>query len=164
MLVTDLDGTLIPYNQNNREATAFNHELVKQWQARGITAIAIATNQGGMNFADGLNRYPTTAVVAKRIRYAIDELAKYGITVKSVIASVYHLNADFKLTSNTMVRFIKNCEHLDIPISAKGTEQYRKPNPQMLFDLRATEYWGDSPEDEGAAKTARVKFYHVERF
>lgn len=173
MLATDLDGTLIPYGQNNQQPTAFNHELAMQWKQRGITKLCIATNQGGMVFSNGENKYPTPQIVAWRIAYAIDELSKHGITVKTVIASVYHPKATIKMIGDAMLGLAQEFAALamfgkfnvgKVELRTKGTEFYRKPNPQMLFDLKATEYWGDSPEDADAARNANVRFFSVDRF
>ena len=173
MLTADLDGTLIPYGQTNQQPTAFNHELAMQWKQSGVTELCIATNQVGMVFSNGKNKYPTTQIVAWRIAYAIDELSKHGITVKTVIASAYHPKASIKLIGDAMLGLAQEFAALamfgkfnvgKVTLLTKGTEQYRKPNPQMLFDLKATEYWGDSTEDEEAAKNAAVKFFSVARF
>lgn len=163
MLTTDLDGTLISYSSGS--APAFNHALAAQWKAEGVAEIAIATNQGGILFADGKNKFPTAEIVASRIIFAAVELSKYNIKISKMIISVYH--PKFKhgqISADLISRPLLNAKKEIPSMQIETGEQWRKPSPKMLQAIKATNCYGDSDEDKAAAEAANIPFHKVERF
>lgn len=164
-IVSDLDGTIIPYANNNTEATTINPDLVALWQSCGISRIKIATNQGGINFADGLNKYPTAEMVAKRLAFAVSALAEAGIEVTEICAATYHPKATPEMAWWSAIELESKVEKVsNVSISANFGPEYRKPEIMMFVKLGATLYFGDSDEDAAAASAAGCKFARVERF
>lgn len=163
MLTADLDGTLISYGSGS--TPTFNHALAAQWQAEGVTEIAIATNQGGILFADGKNKFPTAETVANRIIFAFMELGKYNIKISKMIISVYHPNFKHGQISADLISRPLFRAKQEIPSMRIETgEQWRKPSPKMLQAMKATSYYGDSDEDQAAAEAFKIPFYKIERF
>ena len=167
MIALDLDGTLLDYAPEGPEPRV-NHAVIAALQARGVTEVAICTNQGGLPFGvlgklrkDG-RPYPTPFQFAVRLIEAIKVLVGVGIAVKAVHVSLWHDYAEAQAIREAQ-RAIE-VHRYGVPVVVYTTPAARKPSPLMLRAVGASEYWGDSPEDAEAARNAGVPFVHVERF
>ena len=109
--------------------------------------------------------YPTPEQFLGRLRVARFALSKAGISVGAVRVSVFHPRADAAVIQQA-ARLVRSglgrLEPLDWTVYT--TASARKPQPLMLRSVGATEYWGDSEEDEQAAQAAGVPFVRVDRF
>ena len=171
MIALDLDGTLVDYSPEG-ERPAVNWQLIRQLAARGVTEVAIVTNQGGLPwFVMGVTRqdgrpYPAPAQFLNRLSVAVNALSDSGIRVAAVRVCVYHPRADATAIQRAALEVRAGTQRAartgDWHVYT--TARARKPEPLMLRSVGATEYWGDSPEDEGAARAAGVPFMPVERF
>ena len=170
MIALDLDGTLLDFAPEG-PAPRINPAVIAALQARGVTAVGIVTNQGGLPFGvagklrkDG-RPYPTPEQFAVRLRAAVRALNRTCIIVAAVRVSCWHPYADasdiqrvaYQVRGQLSAGCIRDW-------TVYTTARARKPQPFMLYSARATEYWGDSPEDAEAAHNAGVPFVHVERF
>ena len=175
MIALDLDGTLLDYSPEG-PTPHVNPAVIAALQARGVTAVGIVTNQGGLCFGvagklrkDG-RPYPTPRQFATRLQAAVLALNEAGIRVVFVRVSCWHDAAarqpeiaDAVQRAAREVRlWLAGLRALDWCVYT--TAAARKPSPLMLRAVGATEYWGDSPEDAEAAHNAGVPFVHVERF
>ena len=167
MIALDLDGTLLDYSPDG-PTPRVNRAVIAALQARGVTAVAILTNQGGLCFGvlgklrrDG-RPYPTPEQFAVRLRAAIAALTDAGIAVACVHVSLWHDYAPEDALALAAIQV--ESVYYGGPVMVYTTARARKPQPFMLYSARATEYWGDSPEDAEAARNAGVPFVHVERF
>ena len=150
-------------------------------QQRGVREIAICTNQGGLCFGvlgytrrDGCE-YPTPQRFDMRLAVVDAALSMYGISVCAVRVSCWHKAAETQpevaAAVQAAARQVRMCLasrnrqfHSDIDWRVYTTAAARKPQPLMLRSVGATEYWGDSDEDEGAAIAAGIPFVRVARF
>lgn len=166
MIAFDLDGTILNYN-GHTIAIRYNYALINLLrQTTVINTVAILTNQGGMAFSrQNPARYPTPERVAMRIYSASQFLQNNGWSVAVVMASCYHPRAqavDVQWAAATLRTYLAA---FGVPRwRVYTTERARKPNPLMLRAAGATMYFGDSDEDEAAAKAAGVRFVRVKRF
>ncbi len=179
MIALDLDGTLLDYSPEG-PTPRINHALMARLAVRGVREVAILTNQGGLCFGvlgykrkDG-KPYPTPAQFYMRLAIARNALAMHGIAVSAVRVSCWHKAAaqpEIAAAVQLAARQVRECLakhrvqfHSDVDWTLYTTARARKPQPLMLHSVGATEYWGDSDEDEGAARAAGVPFVHVDRF
>ena len=171
MIALDLDGTLLDYSPEGPE-TRVNWQLIRQLAALGVTEVAIVTNQGGLPWfvMDVLRKdgrpYPSPAQFLNRLAVAVDALSRYEIKVDDVRVSCYHPRADEAAIQRAATEVRAGIQRAIIAGDwhVYTTARARKPEPLMLRSVGATEYWGDSDEDEGAARAAGVPFVRVERF
>ena len=171
MIALDLDGTLLDYSPEGPEP-AVNHAVIARLVERKVAEVAILTNQGGLPFgvAGKLRRdgrpYPTPRQFAVRLAEAIQALWEAGIEVEAVRVSCWHQYAAAhdiqRAASRTryMLSFMGRMSQSTVYTTAAA----RKLNPLMLHSVGATEYWGDSDEDEQAAANAGIPFVRVKRF
>lgn len=170
MRAFDLDGALADFSPEGLE-TRVNIRLIYQLRRQGAREIAICTNQGGLpwHVAGILRRdgrpYPSPEQFLARLDTVRCWLRMSGIVVAAVRVSCYHPKARQEWIERA-ARLVR-CGLGDMPIPdwrVYTTAAARKPNPLMLRSVRATEYWGDSDEDEQAAQAAGIPFVRVERF
>ena len=171
MIALDLDGTLLDYSPEG-ERPAVNWAVIRALAARGVCKVAIVTNQGGLPWfvMDVLRKdgrpYPSPAQFLNRLAVAVDALSRYGIKVDDVRVSCYHPRADEAAIQRTATEVRAGIQRAAVAGNWRvyTTARARKPQPLMLRSVGATEYWGDSPEDGGAARAAGVPFVKVDRF
>ena len=175
MIALDLDGTLLDYSPEG-ERPAVNWWALNELQRRGVRRAAFLTNQGGICFGvmgslrkNGLP-YPTPKQFYVRLGVAISALAQRRINVDAVRVSCWHPAAQTQPEVAAAVqKAAQEVRGLLAPLHwvewcVYTTARARKPEPLMLRSVGATEYWGDSPEDGGAARAAGVPFVKVDRF
>ena len=170
MIALDLDGTLLDYSPES-DSPRVNRDVIKALQRRGIREVAICTNQGGLPWhVMGARRkderpYPSPEQFCLRLRAAVTALSGVGIKVVAVRVSVFHPRAD-EAAIQRAARAVRTDLGRLMYVETKvyTTARARKPQPLMLHSVVATEYWGDSDEDGGAAQAAGVPFVRVERF
>lgn len=163
---SDIDGTLLDYNYSEGAPT-INYKLIQQWRNRSVILI---TNQGGLAFGvQGLKRkdgrpYPTPELFLSRLDALVKTLRSCDIAVPLVYVSLYHDNAPISTTIR--VRDILEGEFVQRSFGGHIhiSKFYRKPNRAMLLLAGISVYYGDSDEDEEAAKNAGVEFVRVSRF
>lgn len=167
VIASDIDGTLLDYDYAPGELPAVNHALIEQMRRRD-NYIALITNQGGLAFGvmgairkDG-RRYPRPADFLARLTYLAVALFHADFALDAVRVAIYHPKAppDALLDVLSALGGVFG----DLPLHVWGGEDYRKPSPKMLLSIPATCYYGDSDEDEQAAKAAGIEFVRVERF
>ena len=169
-LALDLDGTLLDYAPEGPRPRV-NWAVIRELRRRGVKQVAICTNQGGLPWhVMGARRkderpYPSPEQFCLRLRAAVTALSGVGIKVVAVRVSVFHPRAD-EAAIQRAARAVRTDLGRLMYVETKvyTTARARKPEPLMLRSVGATEYWGDSPEDEGAARAAGVPFMPVERF
>lgn len=167
MIALDLDGTLLDYSPEGPEPRV-NPAVIAALQARGVTEVAICTNQGGLPFGvldykrKDNRPYPKPEQFAVRLRAAIAALTDAGIRIACVRVSLWHDYATEDALAMAAIQ-VKSV-HYGVPVMVYTIPAFRKPNPFMLYWVGATEYWGDSDEDAQAAHNAGVPFVRVERF
>ena len=168
MIACDIDGTLLNYNQQPGQTPAINHALIAQL-APQTDRIALITNQGGLVFGwQQRNRpdrkYPVPGDFALRLRHLHQALLEAGIMVNSVQVSLYHPKADADQLDAVRDVLWAEADDIDVPVAVYINETYRKPAPDMLAAVGVTAYYGDSDEDEAAARAAGCAFVRVARF
>ena len=172
MIALDLDGTLLDYAPEGPQPRVNGSvilSLLRVGAAR--TGVAICTNQGGLPWhVMGARRkderpYPSPEQFCLRLRAAVTALSGVGIKVVAVRVSVFHPRAD-EAAIQRAARAVRTDLGRLMYVETKvyTTARARKPQPLMLHSVVATEYWGDSDEDGGAAQAAGVPFVRVERF
>ena len=170
MIALDLDGTILDYSPE-ADRPRVNPVVVNALVRRGVHEVAILTNQGGLPWhVMGVMRrdgrpYPSPAQFCLRLRCAIAALSRANIAVGMVRVSMFHPRADNAAIQHA-ARLVR-ADLRDLPWvewHVYTTAAARKPQPLMLRSVEATEYWGDSDEDEGAARAAGISFVRVERF
>lgn len=163
MIALDLDGTII---SQDRTSDAINWQIIDALRSRGVLAVAICTNQGGLPFrVMGSDRYPTAADFGRRLALAARAIRSRGMYVTRVRVCTYHPKA----TDAAIQRAARDCRAVLAALGCADwhvytTDQARKPNGLMLVSVGAAEFWGDSADDQGAAAAAGVPFVAVQRF
>ena len=175
MKVFDFDGTLADFSPEG-PISRINMQLVADLARQGVREIGFATNQGGLCFGvlgsvrrDG-RPYPTPDQFLRRLDCAGVVLARAGIVIVDVRVSCWHKAAETQpevtaavQAAARRVRAGLHARHFPM-WRVYTTAAARKPNPLMLRSVGATEYWGDSDEDAGAAQAAGIPFVRVPRF
>ena len=172
MIAIDLDGTLLDYDYDPyRAESRVNYALLRQLRIAGVEQAAIATIQGGTPFGlMGAKRrdgrcYPTPDDFMRRLHLACEALRNGGIAVAAVRVCVFHPHAEdryIQAAARFMRQYMPGVLVPDWRVYT--TAAARKPSPLMLRSVGASEYWGDSDEDEGAAQAAGIPFVRVARF
>ena len=175
MKAFDLDGTLTDFSPEG-QIPRVNMQLVSDLAQQGVREIAVATNQGGLCFGvlgsvrrDG-RPYPTPEQFFRRLDCVGDALARVRIDIVDVRVSCWHRAAETQPEVAAAVQAA--ARQLRAGLHARHfpmwrvytTAAGRKPAPLMLRSVQASEYWGDSDEDEGAAQAAGIPFVRVARF
>ena len=154
----DLDGTILNYNAHKSEIRA-NPALLEMLPQHAD--IVIISNQGGIP----LGRIESPQV-ARRVYAACQFLEDGGYSVLWSYFSVYHPNATDKqaeYAGKNLRRALEKVFEAGF-WSVFTTARSRKPEPYMLKMTQISAYYGDSPEDEQAAKAAGIPFVKVPRF
>lgn len=86
------------------------------------------------------------------------------ITIVGVQVSLYHYKAAANQPDAVQDVVWAAVDDIDVPIAVWTGAQWRKPSSEMLQAVKATVYYGDSDEDETAAKAAECAFVRVARF
>jgi len=169
VIALDLDGTLLDYSPASG-APRVNPAAIDMLIARGVSRVAIVTNQGGLPFGVAGKRrkdgqpYPTPAQFCARLDAAHRALTRRGIHIIAVRVSCWHAYAD-PATIQLAARQVRDFGRgFGSDWTVYATERARKPAAFMLHSVGATEYWGDSPEDAQAAANAGISFVAVQRF
>ncbi len=170
MIALDLDGTLLDYAPAGPQPR-INRQALTALAQRRTRAVAICTNQGGLPWwAMGVTRrdgqpYPSPDQFLYRLAVAVGALERYGIAVAAVRVCVFHPRAD-EAAIRRAARLVRaGMSSILVPDWHIYTRpDARKPAPLMLRSVGATEYWGDSEEDAGAALAAGIPFVRAERF
>lgn len=161
MICLDFDGVVANYG-NHLTETRFNDALLALLPPARQT-VAIITNQGGMAFHGvAPERYPSPERVAMRLLAGIGWLEARGYRVQMVLVSAYHPRADRQAIERAAAQLRRAL--VLVPLTVYTTARSRKPSPFMLRVAGAGVYYGDSPEDEEAARAAGVPFVRVPRF
>lgn len=162
MIALDLDGTLISLD---RATDAVNVALLHELRQRGARRIAICTNQGGIPFRImGSERYPSAADFGRRL-LAVGRCAwTHGVSVEAVRVACYHPKATPAAIERAARELRPSVAHVCPNWHVYASEAARKPHGLMLRSVGATEYWGDSEDDAGAAADAGIPFVRIERF
>lgn len=172
MVALDLDGTLLDYGFNPGESyTRINYDLLDTIRRRGVEQAAIVTIQGGTPFgvmgakrSDG-HFYPSPTDFMERLYCAGEALRNIGVYVAAIRVCVFHSRAEDRYIQGAARYMRQYMPGLLVPDwHVYTTARARKPSPLMLRSVGATEFWGDSNEDEGAALAAGIPFIKVERF
>lgn len=181
IVYSDIDGTALDYDYLP-DAVKVNRELIYWWRSCGIDKVALISNQGGLPFGvtytkrkDG-RPYPQPETCARRLATLAIALYECGIRIVDVRYCVFHPRANplhvelaaRKLRAAMIPRTVDRW-------TVYTTERARKPAPLMLnaarnYAARAFPddlggvYYGDSDEDEAAARAAGLAFVRVDRF
>ena len=171
MIAIDLDGALLDYSPEGA-LPAVNWAVIRALAARGVRKVAVVTIQGGLPWhvmgvlrKDG-RPYPSPAQFLNRLSVAVNALSDCGIRVAAVRVCVYHPHAAAAAIQRAALEVRAGMQRAAMTGNwhVYTTPRARKPEPLMLRSVGATEYWGDSPEDGGAARAAGVPFVKVDRF
>lgn len=156
----DIDGTLLNYGKRPGEPDVANLKLIKAI-AKETSEIALITNQGGIGIG-----FVDVADWVKRVRFLVGILAEHNIDVKSIQISIYHDKADPELLPRQSQKLADALwKEFDFSYAVFIAPNSRKPHPLMLDAASVNIYYGDSQEDEDAAKWSRQTFFRkVERF
>ena len=159
---------MLDYDYIPGQPPKINHALIEQLKGQEI---ALVTNQDWLPFGikgairkDG-RPYPKPADFVDRLKYLLEALDQVGVKVASIRICIYHPKADPKDNRSAFYEVLRLVDPVfsgDIDLSSDET--WRKPSPYMLINVGATIYYGDSPEDEGAANAAWCEFVCVDRF
>jgi len=156
--IFDVDGTIA-----ERDTTDLLPG-VAEWFAANQTAVALATNQGGVglrhwmiegNFGDP-SKYPDEIDVKVRMRKLRKKL---GIRSSNVFIS-------FAYQSKTSGKWNPVVQAAD----EEWSQEWRKPSPGMLIaamrrnGAKSAVMVGDSDEDRAAARAAGIDFIHANEF
>ena len=172
MIAIDLDGTLLDYDYDPyRAESRVNYALLRQLRIAGVEQAAIATIQGGTPFGlMGAKRrdgrcYPTPEDFMQRLHIACEALRHAGIEATAARVCVFYPRAEARYIQASARYMRQYMPGLMVPDwTIYTTAAARKPSPLMLRSVGASEYWGDSDEDEGAAIAAGIPFVRVARF
>lgn len=170
MIALDIDGTLLDYAPVGAHPRA-NWELIKCLLRRRVHRVALCTNQGGLPWwtlgavrRDGQS-YPSPDQFLYRLAVAVGVLDRYGVSVAAVRVCVFHPKAPDAAIQRAARLVREGMGSILIPDWRIYTRaDARKPEALMLRSVGASEYWGDSDEDAGAAQAAGVPFVRVQRF
>ena len=168
MIALDLDRTAV--SGYDHLPLTVNPALLVALLQRNVRCVTFGTNQGGLPwFIAGIPRadgrlYPSPEQFVGRLQFAVSSLAQCGIEVAAVRVCVFHPRAEDRhiQTAAHQVRDLLAGSRFGWRVYT--TAAARKPSPLMLRSVGATEYWGDSNEDEGAAIAAGIPFVRVARF
>ncbi len=171
MIACDIDGTLLDYAYDR--IGVINRSFVERLVKLPVDAIALVSNQGGISLgvagakrADG-RWYPTPQLCFNRLMTVYLTLRQYHIKIVRVAYCVYHPRATPNAIANA-ARQLRRLINLNVPdrfdYTIYETARARKPNPLMLRAVNASIYYGDSDEDEEAARAAGIAFARVPRF
>ena len=169
----DLDGTILAFDANCEDMRP-NHDFLAYLQGRGVTQVAVCTNQGGLSLGgrggvrhNGL-LYPTIHQFLARAEAAWLNLKAYGILLYDLRVSLYHPRSRQHEIDAVYVRLLsaqRGMPGMSLHLYRNPTS--RKPRPQMLLDVGGGSmrcFYGDSDDDEGAAVAAGIEFVRVPRF
>lgn len=157
LYIFDVDGTIA-----ERDTTDLLPG-VAEWFAANQTAVAFATNQGGVGLRYWMEtagfgepeKYPTEEMIIKRLHALADRLQ----------VSRLNLYASFAYQSKSSGKWA--------PSENDGLfweRAWRKPEPGMLIHAiemagaKSAVMVGDSKEDEQAANAAGIDFIHADEF
>lgn len=166
MKTFDIDGTLLDYDYLPGEDPVINRGLIATLEPG--ERIALVTNQGGLAFGlMGIQRkdgrhYPRSADFVWRLNKLVNCLTDAGVIVADVHVCTFHPKAPPEKCEEAAAS-IKEMLPSDT-VKAYFFERWRKPNPSMLVEARATVYYGDSEEDAEAAARLHIPFVRVTRF
>lgn len=168
----DLDGTILNFLVGN-QAAKWNHDLIARLSEDGVKCVAVCTNQGGLGFGEkGAIRkdsgmpYPTVYQFLARVESAWLALRTYGILLTDLRVSLFHprlLQHEIDGVFYEILRAQPGMPEMELHLYRGSL--HRKPNYGMLMDVGTlTRFYGDSDDDEGAARAAGIEFHRVERF
>lgn len=170
MICYDFDGTIVDYGDHTYPPSIayplFAHHDKTQ-------PIAIVTNQGGLPcgmlgmIRDDGRPYPAPRQFTDRVLYTVDALSKRGVHVAEIHCCVYNSKIAHDCLSQCAGIVYTELHTLEATmdrIEVHYVELCRKPSPSMLLKARAHIYYGDSDEDDEAARRAGVDFVRVPRF
>lgn len=171
MIALDFDGTVANYGGGPFQ---LNRPLIRSiWQAQPLMLpdCAICTNQGGLVWGV-LNRrrygdpgkFPTPESFVRRIDLAQQKMPLHGLRLDELRLCVYHPKAPESLIKTTAQQVRDLLRGAPFAWTVHETPAARKPAALMLRAVRATIYYGDSDEDEAAARNAGIPFMRVARF
>lgn len=170
MFASDIDGTLLGYDDLPGEEPAINFSLIRRIRER-TDKLALVTNQGGLPFGvmgavrrDG-QRYPTPEDFVGRLAHLGEACIECGLFLTGLYVCTFHPKATpeavyFAAEAVDDLLFGKPWHWLSVHVYPG--EIMRKPSPAMLQAAKATRYYGDSDEDAQAA--LGIEFVRVERF
>jgi hypothetical protein len=165
MVALDMDGTLLDYSPEGQEPRV-NWAVIAMLKARAACSAAIYTNQGGLLFGvRGLQRrdgkpYPQPQQFIVRLSCAV---ADVRVSCWHQAAEQDDIMAAALQAAASRVR--QGLPGLGLPAwTVYTTPKARKPRGDVLRWMGATEYYGDSDEDEHAAAAAGIPFVRVVRF
>jgi hypothetical protein len=175
-IASDLDGTVLDYDYSPEGRG--DGGLLDRWLLAGVRQVVFISNQGGLPFGiAGARRkdgrpYPTPEIVVRRLKSATWACETAGIDVLGVLYCVWHPRAEESQIERA-ARVLR--EELArwpgaIPWRVYATGRARKPSGLMLRAVPAfvgrvpVAYYGDSDEDEAAARDAGIAFVRVDRF
>lgn len=161
----DLDGTILNYGGQAAGDVRVNHAFIARLHADGVEAVAIISNQGGINFHDiAPTTYPSAAQVARRIEAACVALDAAGVNIASVDIAIFHPRAASDVMAKSAAALREELLSLQYPVSVWENASSRKPSGTALELAGIAVYYGDSDEDAAAALAAGARFVRVERF
>ena len=168
MIALDLDRTTV--SGYDHVPLTVNSDVLVALLQRNVRRVAFGTNQGGLPwFVAGIPRadgrlYPSPEQFVGRLQFAVASLAQCGIAIAAVRVCVFHPRVEDRhiQTAAHQVRDLLAGSRFDWRVYTAAAA--RKPQPLMLRSVDASEYWGDSDEDEGAAQAAGIPFVRVARF
>lgn len=168
MIGIDLDGTILNYNHHTSQIRVNTAILdILRSIEPDDRQIAIITNQGGVAFhASNPARYPHPHCVGARLFHAVQFLRENGYQVTQIRVSAYHPKATPQKIAS-IARQLREYIGVALPevrCVVHETARSRKPEPFMLKAAGISSYFGDSPEDMEAAKSAHVPGIQVTRY
>lgn len=154
----DLDGTILNYGAHRSEIRT-NPALLPLLPRSA--RVVIISNQGGLP-----RGRIAASQVARRVHRACQFLEDSGHGLLWCYFSCFHPGASSNEIRNASKRLRYELSKIfDQPFwSIFTTEWSRKPSSYMLKLTEIQTYYGDSPEDEAAAKAAGIPFVSVPRF
>lgn len=167
LIGSGVDGTLLDYNYSDGAPT-INMRLIQEWRNK---AVILITNQGGLALGvQGLKRedgrpYPTPELFLRRLDALVKVLRSNDIAVPLVYVACHHDRASTTDIIKSCTMVMAGLKKLGFnPSYVYANRPYRKPNGAMLAHAGISVYYGDSDEDQQAAKNACVEFVRVSRF
>lgn len=162
LYIFDVDGTIA-----ERDTTDLLPG-VAEWFAGNQTAVAFATNQGGVGLRYWMEtarfgepeKYPTAEVITARLESLAEKLqVKWE--------NIYY---SFAYQSKSSDNWSPVPAGITEAMSPEWFPASRKPNPGMLLEAisdnraKSAVMVGDSEEDEAAARAAGIDFIHADDF